>query len=176
MATWAPTYAPTTAITQAPTTEAGATVAFNANGSCTRHPDILLRKKRAMGFGGWKILLPVCPRCQADWEDERRLRLQQQQQQPAAAAAVIPPVPPPPPTVQRQRPWPPPVQPLAETGALIDMRMSASTGQVGLILATLQMYMGSAKVAGAACEFLWQMATLPQNVPILQQCGTAPLA
>jgi hypothetical protein len=148
MATWAPTYAPTTAITQAPTTEAGATVAFNANGSCTRHPDILLRKKRAMGFGGWKILLLVCPRCQADWEDERRLRLQQQQPPAAAVASAVPPVPPPP--VQRQRPWPPPVQPLDETVAVINMRMAASTGQVGQILTTLQMFMGSAKVAGAA--------------------------
>ena len=195
---------------EAPETTAGATVAFNKNGSCTRHPDILLRQKKTLGLG-WKILLHECPRCKVDWEDERRFKQQQQQEQknkpqqkphkPARKPVVVeatedpsedseeeeeeeivytppkrnkatqkqaqaqakPPSPPP-----RQRLRPPPVQPLVEAMAPIDMQMAALQGNIGQLVALMRQYMGSAKLAGIGCEFLWQLSNIPQNVPILR--------
>jgi hypothetical protein len=204
MATFSGTYAPTKAITHAPTTDAGATVAFNKNGSCTKHPDILLRKKGTMGFG-WKILLPSCPRCQADWEDERQhRRLQQQHQPPAPQQPWVPtpttgavqtyvptpavekqvvvkstpaPAPPPP---QRQRLKPPPVSAFLEIGVVGQIQIYSSMPDVsflGKVLTLLQQNMGSANVAGEACKFLWLFATkTQQNVAVLQQQdGTAAM-
>eukprot|EP01033_Poteriospumella_lacustris_P011238 gene11241-7992_t len=43
--------------------------AFNNDGCCTKHPDVLLRQKSL--FGRWKILLPECPRCGEEWRATR---------------------------------------------------------------------------------------------------------
>lgn len=194
---------------EAPETTAGATVAFNKNGSCTRHPDILLRQKKTLGLG-WKILLHECPRCKVDWEDERIFKQQQQQQEqkkkppqkphkPAKNPVVVeategtsdhsdddeeevvytppkktnkptqkqvqakPPSPPP-----RQRLQPPPVRPLVEAMAPIDMQMAALQGNIGQLVALMRQYMGSAKLAGIGCEYLWQLSNNPQNGPMLR--------
>jgi hypothetical protein len=47
----------------------GAQVAFNSSGFCAFHPDIQLRKKTIVG--GWKTLIPECPRCKIEWEERR---------------------------------------------------------------------------------------------------------
>jgi len=177
-------------------TSAGARVAYNANGSCTAHPDILLRKKKTFGFG-WKILLHECPRCKADWEDKR---LQQQKpykptKKPAAQAVepteedpsddeeevVYTPTPkkkpvptqkparsPAPAPTERQRLRPPPVNPMVEVVAPVEMQVAAVNGDIGQLVAIMRQYLGSAKLAGVGCELLWQFSNIPQNVPILK--------
>ena len=46
-------------------TEASMCVAYNKDGCCPKHPDILLRQRKILG--GWKVLLPECPRCATEW-------------------------------------------------------------------------------------------------------------
>jgi uncharacterized protein (UPF0335 family) len=55
-------------------TDATTLIAFNSNGSCTKHPDICLREKK---FFGWKIHHAECPRCAKDWT-ESQSKLQEQ--------------------------------------------------------------------------------------------------
>lgn len=57
-------------------TDASMCVAFNKDGCCSKHQDILLRQRKILG--GWKVLLPECPRCAIEWrtkQDDSQSRL-----------------------------------------------------------------------------------------------------
>ena len=50
-------------------TNASVQIAFNKEGFCVKHADIQLRKKKSVfSGGGWKVLLPECPRCALEFK------------------------------------------------------------------------------------------------------------
>jgi len=77
------------------------------------------------------------------------------------------------PSLPRPKMRPPPVQPLVETMVAKDFQIAAATGNAGNLIAMMQQYMGSAKLQGVGMQHVFNMSTVPGNLPILRQIGTA---